>query len=55
MSPPIIIVGRSIVAKEGAGALYRGITPALIRTFPANAALFLAYESTKKSLTETFF
>ena len=51
----LITVGRSIVAQEGARALYRGITPALIRTFPANAALFLAYESTKKLLTETFF
>ena len=43
------------MAKEGAGALYRGIAPALIRTFPANAALFLAYESTKKMLTERNF
>ena len=46
-------VGRRTLAREGVLALYRGITPALIRTFPANAALFTAYEFTKKTLSAT--
>ncbi len=34
----------------GPQALYRGIVPCLLRAFPANAALFVAYEWTKKLL-----
>ena len=44
-------VGRQTLAREGVGALYRGIAPALIRTFPANAALFTAYEFSKRTLS----
>ncbi|KAJ2849719.1 carnitine transporter, partial [Coemansia erecta] len=29
---------------EGAGALFRGMGPALLRAFPANAACFLGVE-----------
>ena len=47
----LLAVGRQTLAREGVGALYRGIAPALIRTFPANAALFTAYEFTKKTLS----
>ena len=49
----MVRVGRGILTSEGPAALYRGLAPALIRTFPANAALFLAYESTKQFLTDT--
>lgn len=36
-----------IVREEGAKNLYRGLTPTLIRTIPATAALFYTYEKTK--------
>lgn len=35
---------------EGIGSFYKGLSTALIRSFPANAALFLAYEATKRHL-----
>ncbi len=38
------------VAFSGARALYKGLGPTLLRTAPATAALFLAYETTKKTL-----
>ncbi|XP_054651252.1 solute carrier family 25 member 15a [Dunckerocampus dactyliophorus] len=41
-----------IVRNEGLSALYSGLTPTLIRTFPANGALFLAYELTRKFLMD---
>ncbi|CAL8399195.1 unnamed protein product [Boreogadus saida] len=41
-----------IVRSEGVGALYRGLTPTVLRAFPANGALFLAYEWTKRALGE---
>jgi len=47
----VLTVGASILKTEGVWAFYRGLTPALIRTFPANAGLFLAYEYTRKALT----
>lgn len=34
----------------GFRALYKGLGPTLLRTFPATGALFLAYENTKKGL-----
>ena len=37
-----------IYKKEGMVALYNGLTPTLIRTFPATGALFFAYEYSKK-------
>lgn len=40
-----------LMAKEGAGALFKGIGPVMARAFPANAACFLGYESTMKFLT----
>ena len=49
----LVAVARQTVGREGVRALYRGITPALIRTFPANAALFTAYEWTKRTLSQT--
>ncbi|XP_061636980.1 uncharacterized protein LOC133481831 isoform X5 [Phyllopteryx taeniolatus] len=38
-----------ILRNEGFRALYSGLTPTMIRTFPANGALFLAYEVTRRS------
>lgn len=35
---------------EGPFALFRGLTPVMIRAFPANAACFLGYEVTMKFL-----
>lgn len=39
-----------LIAKEGYGALYKGITPVLVRAFPANAACFLGVEVSLKFL-----
>ncbi|XP_041667024.1 mitochondrial ornithine transporter 1-like [Cheilinus undulatus] len=41
-----------IIRSEGISALYSGLTPTLIRTFPANGALFLAYEFSRKFMME---
>ncbi|XP_060532437.1 mitochondrial ornithine transporter 1 [Cylas formicarius] len=38
----------SIVKNEGLGTLYNGLKPTLIRTIPATATLFAAYEYSKK-------
>jgi len=35
---------------SGVRALYKGLGPTLVRTFPATGALFLAVETTKKVL-----
>lgn len=48
----VLSIGLNIVRLEGAATLYRGLTPALLRIFPSNASLFLAYETTKKFLAE---
>ncbi|KAH3730672.1 mitochondrial ornithine transporter 1-like [Dreissena polymorpha] len=39
-----------IYRQEGLLALYKGLGPTVLRTFPATGALFLAYENTKKWL-----
>ncbi|KAM4620370.1 mitochondrial ornithine transporter 1-like [Polymixia lowei] len=39
-----------IVRTEGVPALYRGLTPTVLRAFPSNGALFLAYEWTRRFL-----
>ncbi|XP_029372580.1 solute carrier family 25 member 15a [Echeneis naucrates] len=41
-----------IVRTEGFAALYSGLTPTMIRTFPANGALFLAYELSRSCMME---
>lgn len=43
-----------LIAQEGVGALYKGIAPALVRAFPANAACFLGVETSKKFLNMYF-
>lgn len=37
----------------GFTALYSGLTPTMVRTFPANGALFLAYEFSRKFMMDT--
>ena len=41
----IIDCARKLYAEGGIGRFYRGILPCLIRSFPANAACFYAYET----------
>eukprot|EP00040_Diaphanoeca_grandis_P029430 m.172466 g.172466 ORF g.172466 m.172466 type:complete len:290 (+) comp31685_c11_seq1:98-967(+) len=43
-------VARELMATGGVLSLYRGLGPALIRAFPANAACFLGYEMSKSAL-----
>ncbi|KAK3104011.1 hypothetical protein FSP39_023658 [Pinctada imbricata] len=47
-------VFRELMREEGIFALYRGVTPVMLRAFPANAACFLGYESTMKLLNWMF-
>ncbi|XP_023680481.1 mitochondrial ornithine transporter 1-like [Paramormyrops kingsleyae] len=43
-----------IVRVEGVCVLYSGLTPTLIRTFPANGTLFLAYEACRGLMMSRF-
>ncbi|XP_048388404.1 mitochondrial ornithine transporter 1-like isoform X2 [Stegostoma tigrinum] len=43
---------RNIFMKEGLKAIYSGLTPTMIRAFPANGALFLAYELSRKAMMD---
>lgn len=38
----------------GVTALYSGLKPTVIRAFPANGALFLAYEYSRKLMMNQF-
>lgn len=40
--------GKQLVAAEGYNALFRGLKPAMVRAFPANAACFLGVELSMK-------
>ncbi|XP_034973610.1 mitochondrial ornithine transporter 1-like [Zootoca vivipara] len=44
----------SVLRKEGIFALYSGLKPTMIRAFPANGALFLAYEYSRKLMMNQF-
>ncbi|XP_063344099.1 solute carrier family 25 member 15b [Pelmatolapia mariae] len=44
----------TITRTEGVRALYSGLTPTMIRTFPANGALFLGYEASRKLMMKQF-
>ena len=48
----ILSVGRDLVAKGGVMSLYKGVGPALLRAFPANAACFLGMELSKQFLNK---
>ncbi|NP_001279827.1 mitochondrial ornithine transporter 1 isoform X1 [Callorhinchus milii] len=41
---------RHILKNEGIRAIYSGLTPTMLRAFPANGALFLAYELSRKAM-----
>ncbi|XP_059412851.1 mitochondrial ornithine transporter 1-like isoform X1 [Carassius carassius] len=43
-----------ILRNEGVTPLYSGLTSTMIRTFPANGALFLAYEVSRKIMMQQF-
>ncbi|XP_016391903.1 mitochondrial ornithine transporter 1-like [Sinocyclocheilus rhinocerous] len=43
-----------ILRNEGVAPLYSGLTPTMIRTFPANGTLFLAYEVSRKIMMQQF-
>jgi solute carrier family 25 carnitine/acylcarnitine transporter 20/29 len=47
---PSIQVCRNIYKTSGIGGFYTGVGVALFRAFPANAALFLGYEISRKLL-----
>mmetsp|Transcript_12509 Transcript_12509/g.27629 ORF Transcript_12509/g.27629 Transcript_12509/m.27629 type:complete len:82 (-) Transcript_12509:136-381(-) len=44
-----------IVRKRGWRALYSGLTPTLVRAFPANAALFLGVEMSKRMFDDVLW
>ncbi|XP_077361407.1 solute carrier family 25 member 15b isoform X3 [Festucalex cinctus] len=44
----------TIARTEGIRALYSGLTPTMVRTFPANGALFLGYEVSRKVMMKQF-
>jgi len=43
-----------LIKQEGVGALYKGLGPAMLRAFPANAACFLGMETSKKFMNMYF-
>jgi len=47
---PMLVMMGQIYRQEGLTALYSGLGPTVLRTFPATGALFLAYEYSKKWL-----
>ncbi|XP_011424212.1 mitochondrial ornithine transporter 1 [Magallana gigas] len=51
IAPGFLTTFNKILKTEGPKALYKGLGPTLVRTFPATGSLFLAYETTKKFLT----
>ena len=48
ISEPMFKAGYQIFRNEGILALYNGLLPTVIRTFPATGALFCAVEYSKK-------
>lgn len=54
LKTPAYIVFKDIVRREGAGALYNGLKPTLIRTIPATATMFVTIEYTKKLMYNYF-
>jgi len=47
----VLDVYTKLMKEEGAGALFTGIRPALIRAFPANAACFFGMEVARKAFS----
>jgi solute carrier family 25 carnitine/acylcarnitine transporter 20/29 len=48
----MIQCGRDLVAEGGTRALFKGLSPALVRSFPANAACFLAVDLAMRFLNK---
>lgn len=48
ISEPLVKATLAVIRNEGILALYNGLLPSLIRTFPATGALFCAVEYSKK-------
>jgi solute carrier family 25 carnitine/acylcarnitine transporter 20/29 len=48
----MIQCGRDLVAEGGVRALFKGLTPALVRSFPANASCFLAVDIAMRFLNK---
>ncbi len=46
----MLATARELVRQEGFRGLYRGLAPACMRAFPANAACFFGMESSKRFL-----
>jgi solute carrier family 25 carnitine/acylcarnitine transporter 20/29 len=44
------VVRRVLLQKEGVLGLYKGVGPALLRAFPANAACFMGVEFSRSVL-----
>ncbi len=49
---PMFRTFADIYKREGLSALYSGLAPTVLRTFPATGALFFAYEYSKKLMLE---
>jgi solute carrier family 25 citrate transporter 1 len=47
----IVKIGKQLVKEEGIGALYKGITPRIMRVAPGQAVVFTVYEAVKHYLT----
>ena len=47
----LLDVYRHLIKEEGFGALFKGMRPAMIRAFPANAACFLGMEVAREGLS----
>jgi solute carrier family 25 (mitochondrial carnitine/acylcarnitine transporter), member 20/29 len=54
IAPGILEVAREIYRTQGYRGFFRGINVAIIRAFPANAALFMGYELTLKTMNHFF-
>lgn len=50
----ILLEHMECVCYLGVRALYSGLTPTMVRTFPANGALFLGYEVSRKLMMKQF-
>ena len=45
---------KKLIQQEGIRSLYKGLGPAMMRAFPANAACFLGMETSRKAMDKYF-
>ncbi|QQP49611.1 Mitochondrial ornithine transporter 2, partial [Caligus rogercresseyi] len=50
VSTSILRTGVDIIRDEGIRQMYRGVSAALLRSFPSTGALFLTYETSNRAL-----